>query len=118
MRIGIDIGSTTLKCVVTDDAGNILLERYERHYSNIHQKTAEMLRAACAERNISRAKVAVTGSAGMGVAEQAGLPFVQEVYAARAAIRDRLPETDVIVELGGGRTQRFSTSRAAGSKCA
>lgn len=101
MRIGIDIGSTTLKCVVTDDAGNILLERYERHYSNIHQKTAEMLRAACAERNISRAKVAVTGSAGMGVAEQAGLPFVQEVYAARAAIRDRLPETDVIVELGG-----------------
>ncbi len=101
MRIGIDIGSTTLKCVVTDEAGNILLERYERHYSNIHQKTAEMLRAACAELNLSRAKVAVTGSAGMGVAEQAGLPFVQEVYAARAAIRDRLPETDVIVELGG-----------------
>ena len=101
MRIGIDIGSTTLKCVAADEGGKILLERYERHYSNIQQKTQEMLGAACAELGITEAKVAVTGSAGMGVAEQAGLPFVQEVYAARAAIRARLPGTDVIVELGG-----------------
>ena len=101
MKIGMDIGSTTIKCVVRDDRGKILLERYERHYSNIRGKAAEMLSSISETCGISSAQIAVTGSAGMGVAEQAGLSFVQEVYAARAAVLACLPETDVIIELGG-----------------
>ena len=84
MQIGIDIGSTTIKCVVLDKTGSILLSRYERHYSQITQKTTEMLRSIRekypAEQSIS---LAITGSAGMGMAQGCGIPFVQEVYATR-----------------------------------
>ena len=102
LQIGIDIGSTTIKCVVLDKTGSILLSRYERHYSQITEKTTEMLRSIRelypAEQSIS---LAITGSAGMGMAQGCGIPFVQEVYATRLAANAYLPGTDVIIELGG-----------------
>ena len=102
LQIGIDIGSTTIKCVVLDKTGSILLSRYERHYSQITEKTTEMLRSIRekypAEQSIS---LAITGSAGMGMAQGCGIPFVQEVYATRLAANTYLPGTDVIIELGG-----------------
>ena len=102
MKIGIDIGSTTIKCVVIDDQGNILHKSYERHFAMITEKTREVIRGLIEKFNIAEPVVcAVSGSAGMGLAERVGIPFVQEVYATKVAISNRLPDTDVVIELGG-----------------
>ena len=102
MKIGIDIGSTTIKCVVLDDQGNIIHKSYERHFAMITEKTREVIRGLIDKFNITEPVVcAVSGSAGMGLAERAGVPFVQEVYATKVAISHRLPDTDVVIELGG-----------------
>ena len=102
MKIGIDIGSTTIKCVVLDDQGNIIHKSYERHFAMITEKTREVIGGLIEKFNITEPVVcAVSGSAGMGLAERAGVPFVQEVYATKVAISNRLPDTDVVIELGG-----------------
>ena len=102
MKIGIDIGSTTIKCVVIDDQGNILHKSYERHFAMITEKTREVIHGLIEKFNITEPVVcAVSGSAGMGLAERVGIPFVQEVYATKVAISNRLPDTDVVIELGG-----------------
>jgi len=102
MRIGIDIGSTTIKCVVLDDEGNLLHKSYERHFAMITEKTREVIKGLIDRFHITEPVVcAVSGSAGMGLAERAGVPFVQEVYATKVAISHRLPDTDVVIELGG-----------------
>ena len=102
MRIGIDIGSTTIKCVVLDDNGALLHKSYERHFAMITEKTREVIKGLIDKFNITEPVVcAMSGSAGMGLADRAGIPFVQEVYATKVAISNRLPDTDVVIELGG-----------------
>ena len=44
MRVGLDIGSTTIKCVVLDEHDTLLYSTYERHYSHILEKAQELLR--------------------------------------------------------------------------
>ena len=100
MKIGVDIGSTTLKCVVMDGK-KIIFKHYERHYSDISAKTAALLDRIAAETGISECEICVSGSAGMGLAERAGLPFLQEVYATRCAVKEINPLTDAVIELGG-----------------
>ena len=78
-RIGLDIGSTTVKCVVTDGERNILFSRYERHLSRIQEASAALLRAAAERFPGERMAFAMSGSAGMGMASDLDLPFVQEV---------------------------------------
>ncbi|MBR3128381.1 MAG: 2-hydroxyglutaryl-CoA dehydratase, partial [Solobacterium sp.] len=102
MRVGLDIGSTTIKCVVLDDADNIVYSVYERHYSHILEKGDELLRRIAADYIPSgRAVMAISGSAGMGLADSCGVPFVQEVFATRVAANRLAPGTDCIIELGG-----------------
>ena len=102
MRIGIDIGSTTIKCVVLDEQDQIIHKSYERHYAMITEKTQEVLKGLIEKFSITAPVIcAISGSAGMGLAERAGIPFVQEVYATKVAIGKRLPDTDVVIELGG-----------------
>ena len=102
MRIGLDVGSTTIKCVVLNDDQQILYQSYERHFSQITQKMSELLRKIKTEvLHGEPAQLTVSGSAGMGVAEACRLPFVQEVYATRIATMQLIPDTDVIIELGG-----------------
>ena len=102
VRIGLDVGSTTLKCVVLDDNSNIIYKKYERHLSLIAEKSASMLAEAAGKLpNGTKAALCITGSAGMGFAESMGIPFVQEVYATRMAVKTLIPETDVVIELGG-----------------
>ena len=102
MKVGLDVGSTTIKCVVVDDAGNIIYSTYERHFSHILEKSEELLHRV-AEQYVPgrRAKLAISGSAGMGMADGVGIPFVQEVFATRVAANRLAPGTDVIIELGG-----------------
>ena len=101
-KIGLDIGSTTLKCVVVDDAGTILFRSYQRHFSLITQKTEELLTEIKETLpGAAEAPVVISGSAGMGLADDMGIPFVQEVYATRIAAGRLAPDTDVVIELGG-----------------
>ena len=100
LRVGLDVGSTTIKCVVLDDRNNLIYHTYERHYSHIVEKSAELLRRV-AERCGREAVFAISGSAGMGMAESVKAPFVQEVFATRVAANRLAPGTDVIIELGG-----------------
>ena len=102
MRIGIDIGSTTIKSVVLGEDGAILSSSYERHYSQIIQKTSDLLTRIREEHpDCETAEIAISGSAGMGMAEGCGIPFVQEVFATRIALTDRMPGVDAAIELGG-----------------
>ena len=102
MRIGLDIGSTTVKCVVLDEDSHVRYQTYERHYSQITEKIAELLKRVKKQvKSADDAVIAMSGSAGMGIADACGIDFVQEVYATRVAANTFLPETDVVIELGG-----------------
>lgn len=102
MRLGLDIGSTTIKCVVLDDNNSLIYSTYQRHYSQITEKIGEILSVVRQEvPGVENALVAMSGSAGMGVAESCGVSFVQEVYATRVAANTFIPGTDVVIELGG-----------------
>ena len=101
MKVGLDVGSTTIKCVVLDDAGNIVYSTYERHFSHILEKSGELLRRVAAGYVPGgRAEFAISGSAGMGMAEGVEVPFVQEVFATRVAVNRLAPGTDCVIELG------------------
>lgn len=102
MKIGIDVGSTTVKCAVINDDGKLLFSSYERHFSKIAEKTSALLKKIKAEiLKGAKASIALSGSAGMGMAESCGIPFIQEVFATRIAIKRLMPKTDVAIELGG-----------------
>lgn len=96
------MGSTTLKCVVLAADKKIVYKEYERHFSQIAARSADMLRRVY-ERfpEETVAEINVSGSAGMGFADNISIPFVQEVYATRLAVNELIPNTDVVIELGG-----------------
>lgn len=99
--VGLDVGSTTLKCVVLDEEGTILYQAYQRHRAKASELCASYLREIDRRFPGEEMYLTVSGSAGLGLAEQLPLPFVQEVYATRIAARHFAPETDVVIELGG-----------------
>ena len=104
--LGIDIGSTTVKLVaagVNDATGRleILYRKYERHFSKVREKACEMLRDAKQVIGDANICVAITGSAGLGVAKASGVDFVQEVFATRKCVGTFVPKADVVIELGG-----------------
>ena len=98
--IGIDIGSTTAKIVVFCD-GQLVYSCYERHFSQVRPKTLELLlriKDLVGDRPI---RVAISGSAGLGLAKAAGIPFVQEVFATGEVVAKLEPDTSAVIELGG-----------------
>ena len=101
MRIGLDIGSTTIKCVVLDEGGNIVFSRYQRHKSQIAQLAEVLLYAIRSEFPGEKFTLGISGSAGMGLAEELDIDFQQEVYATRVALKHLVPEADCAIELGG-----------------
>ena len=101
LRIGIDIGSTTVKVVVLDEQNKLLFRSYERHYSKARERTCETLQSLKGMLAGQKVQLLITGSAGLGVAKASNLDFVQEVYATAAAVRAFIPGTDAVIELGG-----------------
>ncbi len=101
LRVGIDIGSTTVKVVVLDEQNELLFRSYERHYSKTRERACETLRSISEMLAGQEVKLVITGSAGLGVAKAADLDFVQEVYATAAAVNTYIPDTDAVIELGG-----------------
>ena len=101
LRIGIDIGSTTVKVVVLDEDNKLLFRSYERHYSKARERACETLRGIQDRLQGQQVQLVITGSAGLGVAKACQLDFVQEVYATAAAVDTFIPGTDAVIELGG-----------------
>ena len=101
LKIGIDVGSTTVKVVVLDEQDNLLFRSYERHLSMVREKTCELLRRAEPILKGQRVKAVITGSAGLGLAKSAKVDFVQEVFATAEAVERFIPDTDAVIELGG-----------------
>ena len=101
LHMGIDVGSTTVKVVVIDNDKKILYSEYRRHFSDIKSTVAELLTEVKPVVNDEPFTVVITGSGGLLLANMLGLPFVQEVIANKTAIMEFLPDTDVVIELGG-----------------
>ncbi len=98
--VGIDIGSTTAKIVVVKN-DEIVYDSYERHFSQVRPKTLELLRRIKDLVKDDEIKVAISGSAGLGMARFADIPFVQEVFATGETVKSLEPDTSVVIELGG-----------------
>ncbi|WP_405381073.1 acyl-CoA dehydratase activase-related protein [Phascolarctobacterium sp.] len=102
MQIGLDIGSTTIKIAVMDDSGTLLFSKYQRHYSQIASKLLELQKEVLQKfPHLRTARLAVSGSAGIGLAEDCDLQFVQEVFAEKICTERLNPGTDAVIELGG-----------------
>ena len=101
LLLGIDIGSTTVKVVLTDKNGKIIHKDYQRHLSMVREKTCEMLRDISGLAQNSIIKLNITGSGGLGVSKLTGLPFVQEVFACAKSVKKYYPQTNAAIELGG-----------------
>ena len=101
LAVGLDVGSTTVKVVIIDKDGNILYNKYQRHYSDIRKTIYDVMNEALAMYKDCEATFTITGSGGMLVSEWLNLPFVQEVVASTHAVTKLIPDTDVAIELGG-----------------
>ena len=106
IRMGIDVGSTTVKVVILDDDGKMVYGVYERHRADIRntiitvvQKAFDEIKGRFDENQTISVKV--TGSGGLSVSHWLSIPFIQEVVAATTAVRKLIPQTDVVIELGG-----------------
>ncbi len=102
LALGIDIGSTTAK-VVLMSGENIIYRKYQRHLSRVRQTTLDMLKEMRESIDVDTELVSVmiSGSAGMGLAQSAHIPFAQEVYATGEVVKKLEPDTGVVIELGG-----------------
>jgi len=100
-RLGIDIGSTTVKLAVIDAADKLVFGRYARHYSNIQEALHTLFVEASEELGDVRFQAMITGSGGLTIAKWIGVPFIQEVVAVSTAVETTAPKTDVAIEIGG-----------------
>ncbi len=98
--LGIDIGSTTAKVVLRKGENNEF-EKYERHNSAVREKTAELLNEIFEKFGDISIKCAISGSAGLGLSEETGIQFTQEVYAEGEVVKRKEPDTSCVIELGG-----------------
>ena len=100
-KLGIDIGSTTIKLVVLDNDNQVVYKKYMRHLSEIYKSMHDNMILLSDTLKNHKFTCAITGSAGMGMANNLNMPFVQEVIACSKAVKNWIPQTDVAVELGG-----------------
>lgn len=100
-KLGIDIGSTTVKIAIINEENTILFSDYKRHFANIQETLKELLELAKEELGEITVYPVITGSGGLTLAGHMEVPFVQEVVAVSTALNDYAPQTDVAIELGG-----------------
>ncbi|AMK11012.1 acyl-CoA dehydratase activase [Pseudodesulfovibrio indicus] len=98
---GLDVGSTTAKLVILDANGELCAQHYRRHGSDIIGALLKIFEEVTAKTGNVPARIAVTGSAGMGIAESCGIPFVQEVNASIDVVRRFFPQASTLIDIGG-----------------
>ena len=100
-KLGIDIGSTTVKIAVLDQKDHLLFSDYERHFANIRETLSGLLKKAYDKLGQIMLSPMITGSGGLTLAKHLEVPFVQEVISVSTALQKAAPQTDVAIELGG-----------------
>ncbi len=100
-KLGIDIGSTTVKIAIIDKDNHRLFSDYERHFANIQETLATLLTRAREKLGELTVLPSITGSGGLTLSRHLHVPFVQEVVAVATALQAEAPQTDVAIELGG-----------------
>ena len=100
-KLGIDIGSTTVKVAVLDENDNLLFSDYERHFANIRETLSLLVEKAYKQLGDMQIAPMITGSGGLTLAKHLDVPFVQEVISVSTALQHYAPQTDVAIELGG-----------------
>lgn len=101
-RLGLDVGSTTAKCVVLDEHDNFVYTNYVRHNTHIVATVIQLLSEIKQKLGDDiRLSVKVTGSAGMGISEKADIAFIQEVVAASEVVQRKYPEVRTLIDIGG-----------------
>lgn len=101
LKIGLDAGSTTIKVVVTDTENRVIYKDYRRHYADIAGNLQKIMSDLLEKFGDVPAKLSITGSAGMGIAERHHVKFVQEVVASCEVIQSQFPEIKTFVDIGG-----------------
>jgi len=101
LKLGIDIGSTTVKLAMVDENDRMLFSKYERHFSDIQDTLLGLFNAGMAEFDNAFFSACITGSGGLTISEWLDVPFVQEVVAASRTVDVMSPNTDVAIEIGG-----------------
>lgn len=100
-KLGIDIGSTTVKIAILDEQDTLLFADYKRHFANIQETLSDLLLLAHEKLGDITAAPVITGSGGLTLADHLNVPFVQEVISVSTALSHNAPQTDVAIELGG-----------------
>lgn len=100
-RMGIDIGSTTVKVAILDPEDKLIFSDYQRHFANIKETLLSLVQKAYKQTGEIKVAPVITGSGGLSLAKSLGIPFVQEVVAVASALQMIAPQTDVAIELGG-----------------
>ena len=113
--LGIDIGSTTVKIAILDEAHHILFSDYKRHFANIQETLTELLQEGQEKLGNLTLHPMITGSGGLTLANHLGVPFVQEVISVSTALQELAPKTDVAIELGGETRRSFILKTATWS---
>ena len=101
LKIGIDIGSTTVKLVVLDGDNTVLHTDYRRHNMNVRETVQTVLQPIAERFEGAQLRMAITGSVGMGYADLWGFPFVQEVVSAATLVKESYPQTRTFIDIGG-----------------
>lgn len=100
-KTGLDVGSTTAKIVIIDESGQTVFSRYERHNAQVNDLLSAYFREARQELGDIETSIAVTGSVGMGTAEQLRTEFIQEVVAATRYAQQLYPSASALIDIGG-----------------
>lgn len=101
LHVGLDVGSTTVKIIVMNQNQEIIYKDYRRHFSDTKNTVCTVLEELNYKYQESKFTLALTGSGAMSVAKFLNVNFIQEVVACKRAVEKYIPETDVVIELGG-----------------
>ena len=101
LHVGLDVGSTTVKIVIMDNNLNTIYTNYRRHFSDTKNTVCDVLEELARDYSECKFTIALTGSGAMSAATFLDLPFIQEVVSCKRAVEKYIPQTDVVIELGG-----------------
>lgn len=101
LHVGLDVGSTTVKIVVMDSNKNTIYKDYQRHFSDTKNTVCNVLESLLLKYPSNTYTLALTGSGAMSAAKFLGVDFIQEVVSCKRAVEKYIPQTDVVIELGG-----------------
>jgi len=98
---GLDVGSTTVKCVLLDEHNQVLWKEYRRHNAHQRDHVQEFLAHINQEYPNAQLRIAITGSGSRALKDALDAPYIQEVNAVSLAVETLIPEANAVVELGG-----------------